>query len=508
MSLGSICSLLLLLASRASGIECGTSSGQTVAPSVVEDTAGAMQLAEALYCGGSFSVEWLTFVSLETTIIVHANSTLNVTGVKGGSSWVDGANQLQLFQVINGTLNLDGLNLIGGRTADGSAISASDSDVSVKSCSFVENNAASSGAAIISYRSNVRVDNCFFSGNKATLYGGAIAAFDSDIGLANCSFFQNNASSGGAIYFLSSTLVLGDSIFFGNSAEYSEGSTSYDTNITDFFGGAICACDSVVDVFNCSFFENIANSGGAVFFYFTNAMLGNATFFKNVAGHSGGAIYSSSCTSIIVNGNAVWEANESIFGGAIHLYDFSSLNILGNTEFSRNSADEGGGIWLSEGSSMSIFGSASFDKNTAIVGGAINLQDETSANFSGEVFMSGNTASSFGGAMHCQAVESISVNNTRFTSNFAGSSGGAISVTSAGPEDVLSKVLLCLFENNTAGDAGGALYTTGGLIEIYGSNFIGNIAGEASEIQNNRVFVFLDASSAYTSTTIRGKQGS
>ena len=78
------------------------------------------------------------------------------------------------------------------------------------------------------------------------------------------------------------------------------------------------------------------------------------------------------------------------------------------------------------------------------------------------------------------AVQSFVVMNTRFVSNFAGSSGGAISVTSSGPEDVLSDVFLCLFENNTAGDAGGALYTTGGLIKINGSNFIGNTAGEAS----------------------------
>lgn len=555
MSLHSICSLLLFLAIRASGIDCGTSSEQIVAPLVVGDTAGATQLAEALYCGGSFSVEWLGFVTLEAPIIVYENSTLNVKGAEDGSSWVDGADQHQLFQVTNGTLNLYGLNLIRGNYSYGGSILALDSNVSVEKCSFVGNKATLYGGAIDVVESYIGLTNCSFYENNAMFggaidiwsstlvlgnstfgstsvensqggasfdanstgfYGGAIFAFDSDVSIASCTFFENNAifsggaiavfasntsmfncsfndniaTIGGAISLSSSNLVLGDSSFFGNSAE-DTASNIYDTNITTFHGGAIFASYSVIGAFNCSFFGNIANFGGALCLEFTTAMLGDASFHKNIAGQSGGAIYSPFFTAIIVNGNAVWEANESILGGAIRLYYYSTLEILGNAGFSRNSAAQGGGIWLSEGSSINIFGSASFDENKALIGGAINLQDGTIANFSGEVLMMGNTASSSGGAMYCQATKSIGVYNTRFVSNFAGANGGAISVGSAGPEDLPSKFSLCSFENNTAGDAGGAIHTSGGFVSIHGSNFTGNIAGEESLMRIQLIYIEL-----------------
>ena len=136
----------MLLAALGSGIGCGVSSRNVVIPSVVDDTAGALQLAEAMGCvdNGSHTVEWVGSVMLETPIVVNGATSLIVTGAEDGSSWVDGASEQSLFTVRHGgTLSLSGLNLIRGNNY--------------------------SGGAIYSHTSSIRVTNCSFSGNSACL---------------------------------------------------------------------------------------------------------------------------------------------------------------------------------------------------------------------------------------------------------------------------------------------------------------------------------------------------
>ena len=90
-------------------------SSQLVVPPIVEDTEGANQLAEAVNCsGGSFDVEWVGSVKLETAIRVLDGTTLSVTGAFDGSSRIDGFNETSLFDVIGGNLHLSKLTMVNG----------------------------------------------------------------------------------------------------------------------------------------------------------------------------------------------------------------------------------------------------------------------------------------------------------------------------------------------------------------------------------------------------------
>lgn len=92
-----IWSVLPFLARRTLGTDCEASAEQLGAPSVVKDTTTAQELEEAVSCGGSFAVEWVGFITLETPIVVNENTTLSVKGAGDGSSWTDGANHQPLF---------------------------------------------------------------------------------------------------------------------------------------------------------------------------------------------------------------------------------------------------------------------------------------------------------------------------------------------------------------------------------------------------------------------------
>ena len=105
------------------------------------------------------------------------------------------------------------------------------------------------GGAILQLKGNLTVNRCNFTNNSALFDGGAIYVSYVTIVVANSSFKQNHAqydgdrgSYAGAIYGDASGLNVWESSFINNSAQY---------------GGAIYSYDSGYDIDKCNFADNV-----------------------------------------------------------------------------------------------------------------------------------------------------------------------------------------------------------------------------------------------------------
>ncbi len=128
-----------------------------------------------------------------------------------------------------------------------------DSTVTISNCDFIGNEKA---VSIIS-GGNAVITNCYFNGNTGTVYGGAIRATGGVMtNIMRCRFYGNSSGSkAGAISFEMGNHRLANCIFAGNR--------------TDGQGGAIATShisipDNSLTIINCTFFDNEAESGGAI----------------------------------------------------------------------------------------------------------------------------------------------------------------------------------------------------------------------------------------------------
>ncbi len=119
---------------------------------------------------------------------------------------------------------LDGFTIVGGN-ADGTGDSTSDNgggmynlaaNLTVRNCSFIENQAAASGGAVYDNATSKYI-NCVFSGNTAPSGGGLYNA-NGDTKLVNCTFNGNGPSSGKDLYVNAGAPIVVNSIFWSDPA--------------------------------------------------------------------------------------------------------------------------------------------------------------------------------------------------------------------------------------------------------------------------------------------------
>ena len=162
-------------------------------------------------------------------------------------------------------------------------------------CTLSNNSAPNSfGGGIINYgiggSASLTVNGCTFTNDSAS-YGGAIvnyAPFNGTASLAvtNSTFTQNSASygRGGAIY--NSTTVNG-----GVTTADVENST-FNGNSAYFYGGGFANDGGNAQLRDCTFSGNSANSGGAIYNAYDNAveLITNCTISGNTASYIGGCV--------------------------------------------------------------------------------------------------------------------------------------------------------------------------------------------------------------------------
>ncbi len=341
----------------------------------------------------------------------------------------------------------------------------------ITNCTFNNNRAAFSGGSINNYCAvqsgsasfTSIVDGCTFIGNKAqsggdvnndcSVYSG-LGSFISTI--TDCNFTNNNATnSGGAIYNYHGTLTVENCTFSDNDA---------------FYGGAVYNRGNLT-VNDCTFSGNTAQYGGAIYNY-GNLTVGNCTFARNTARSDGGAIYNERSISIgnLTLGNCNFSNNNATYsGGAV--YNKGSLtmeNCNFNDNASKSSYGGGGGAIC----------------NYCTAGGIPVVNTVTHCSFNG------NSARGGGGAVYnyiSSASDSIinTVVDCTFTNNNA-SYGGAIgNFVNSASGSINITVTGCTFLNNTA-NGGGAICNMGGNCNINFNRIFGNTATPGRAILNYR----------------------
>lgn len=461
--------LLLFAGRRSAAVPCASST--LVAPSVVEDAAGALGLAEAVDCSdGTFEVSWVGAVAVEETIVVSGGTVLSIAGLPDGSSTVDGAGMVRLFQVDRGTLRLSGLSLANGTSAVGGSIFASDSVVNATDCKFT-GNAASQGGAIYAFDSVVNATDCVFTRNAADGSGGAYFGWSSLLQSHKCEFFDNSADFGGAIDLFSGSIFhASESVFTNNNASSN--------------GGGVHSANSELRADNCSFSYNSAGvDGGAMWVYNTSAVHASGSVFThNIAPNYGGFSYVAE-ESVLTLADCTLSYNSAGTGGAI-FGSRSQVNVSGNIVFEGNVAvSSGGGVFLQEASHLAFPGNdggALFSGNRVEGAGAGICVTGSTVSLEGPTVFTNNSAGGPGGGVYLAAAYNLRVENARFSLNSAQTNGGAMALVSVGTAEAdgeYAQIQNSSFGENEAGNTGGAVYIAGGFVEFNTSNFERNTAG-------------------------------
>jgi predicted outer membrane repeat protein len=350
------------------------------------------------------------------------------------------------------------------------------------------------GGAMRIVNSSPTIRDVCFENNFADQHGGAVATVNSNATFEDCEFVGNRASLwgnlgiGGAVANFDGRPTFTRCTFRGNDCGHGEGAG----------GGAMANRRSSPTIVDCTFIDN-----GAVVNILTGARRGGAmfndgnhgtapvvirrtSFTSNVAVDRGGAIYNTSSATDIRNCD--FQTNEAFYldGGAIANVDASPLH-LGNCSFLRNLARSGrGGGVFNTGSAANIEG-CFFSRNSSSVasgpgGGGVYSSSSGGVTRIERGVFENNTTGGIGGALFLAGATEVI--GGRYQDNFAGS-GGAIGCTlftanmSIRRASAASRVW---FMNNNAHQDGGAIYIAdffafAGAGTIENCDFTGNTAG-------------------------------
>ena len=230
------------------------------------------------------------------------------------------------------------------------------------------------------------------------------------------------------------------------------------------------------------------DDGGAIeAMYGTNLTVINCTFTDNHA-ESGGAIYS--LGGVVVIRDCVFDNNFAYVGGAVDVIGhYDELVSIENCKFTNNYAFYGGAVY-NGGGNIEIDQSL-FYNNAANVGGALMMRDGditvTGTDFiSNTASYDGKNSTSLGGAVH-NYLGNLYFTNVKFIDNHA-DKGGALELENGLYMDISWTTFdNCTFANNTA-KMGGALYLGDSFdpyVNITDSRFESNEAINGSVMIDN-----------------------
>ena len=224
-------------------------------------------------------------------------------------------------------------------------------------------NSASYGA--VSYLSGnlITVLDSSFINNHAN-YGGIMFIKAGSVVATNCTYKFNNVHLSGGIYYVTSGNVeLSLSSFEENLAKF--GTVAYTQHPSSY-----------VKIKTCIFYRNKALiSGGVVFVFNAHTInISHSNFISNRANREGGAVaFGAGSNSVLHLWNCKFDSNSAMKGGAI--YSENAKIISHRIDFVSNVADcSGGAMYVSKQSELVIHGEATLTNNTALAsGGAIFL---------------------------------------------------------------------------------------------------------------------------------------
>ena len=309
------------------------------------------------------------------------------------------------------------------------------------------------GATFIAGNCSFVCTNSSFSDNRAKVSGSAIAIQVSNTTLSNLMINQNHGGSG--LYFYQAYFAdIHNCMFYKNK------------------GGALQVVTMMrLEVRNSDFFQNKADSGGAVFADFSdNVTLSHVRLFQNVAQY-GGAIEIGAAKMYI--DNCLVNDNVAVYdGGAILITDGSGDLGIRNSCVRNNTSEKGSGGAISINLGRLFMSNCSAKHNYATNGGAIQ-GNKCQINLRHCIFKN-NTVDQKGGVVHITdssfIAESVTFQNNTASTAVQGD-GGAIYA-----EGCTIHALNSLFTGNWGAGTGGAIYINADVLKIFNTSFSHNNA--------------------------------
>ena len=335
----------------------------------------------------------------------------NCSFVKNTASQYGGA---VLWDNVNGVLG--NCSFVNQFANFGAAVNWKGAYGTLLNSSFVGGSVINDGGAVYWIGDNGVLGNCSFSNNRKSNEGGAVCWRGANGTLVVCSFVNNAATqTGGAVYWDGKNCTLSNCSFVNNSAGLQGGAVSYNIafwtpsysgvlvncsffNNKAYRGGAVFWDNHNGTLLNCSFVNNTATDygGGAVYLDAPNCVINKCYFANNTALNNGGAVYMGYYNGTIRNSRFI--SNQAKCGSAIYVERYGSLF---NCYFYRNLNNLGQGIYLKSNCNIS---NCQFDMTKIYINsgkiGLINnvelsYQNNFTANYGGELFLSGNNLKSY-----------------------------------------------------------------------------------------------------------------
>ena len=285
---------------------------------------------------GIFTVNSDCYLNLKNITLIGFNIYLkaasleaNNTIFKEGFGW---SSNSQSSSLVNSATHSLGGTIYADYDEDEEYIYVS--DISLDNCTFI-NNTAGYGGAICIYQGYLNISNSRFIDNSAYSYGGAIAALDDAEVRINNTRFANDKSlkdAGGAIYLLNSHL-------WSNNLTI--------VNCSAIFGGAITSLNSNIDLKYLNATNNSAGyRGGSIYQMYNKASITYCSFINNVA-YDGGAIFADDLEIFNLAYNTFEENKALSTAGAVYSLMVSDFN-ENNNYYNKNHANDTDDLYLSD----------------------------------------------------------------------------------------------------------------------------------------------------------------
>lgn len=245
----------------------------------------------------------------------------------------------------------------------GGGLHGEDAEMRFLGCVFARNEAVYGAGGLRAWRSPVQMIGCEFTQNVAEDYGGASISGDGSV-VSNCVFTDNIAVDGNA----------GALSCYGDSATVT--ACTFIGNFAASHGGAIAGGDVSMTIADCTFTDNRAKYGGAASFDSRIPALLRCTFIGNSClGGYGGAVYMYDWaeTSPKTVACCTFIDNSAVSGGAVYGLDVLSLRMF-NCLFQGNGAYAGGGLGM-DGWSEAEISACTFVGNIAVEGSSVWIDD-------------------------------------------------------------------------------------------------------------------------------------
>lgn len=391
----------------------------------------------------------------------------------------------RLISVRGGSLNLEGFTLsnpgrgaieaenaaivlrdvvgtgFGGGALDLPVITHDGGSLLLEDCVFTDNR-GDNGSVVQMHLGLLSILGGEYSGNFAEFGGVFWGGEGVSIAMEGVSFYGNKSKRGGVVH-------------VGRRGSLHVSRSSFDANVAVNSAGAIHAGrESEVELHQSSFRDQQAKAGGVVTIEDDGRLyVDDCIFDYNVAIARGGAIYTLWGASVEVE-DSLFSGNSAYYGygGAIEAY---GPVISRRNEYKLNFAYRlGGGIYLYGGDLRDR--DSIWSDNTVFSGdgGAIQLEEAEVLDIDGSTFLQNNASGGGnGGAIGMLDVDQVHIRRSLFDDNFAGNFGGALSVQEA--EALLEGVD---FIDNAAGRDGGAVFARyESYLSFHRADFTGQKAG-------------------------------